>query len=195
MSTVAQRSTSRWIRSRPAAVVVAAPQRSAVLAAHLVEVAAGQLVDEVAQEPLPLRVAQADVGPEQALRLLVAVAEAAHLQLRVDPLRRARLRVELVRLRPADVVLAEDNPAAVKLAPALAVAVNRELADAVVVHPALALALEAEVVAEVVLLGRARQSPAWRSSMHSLQQAPIRMWRSVRVDRKPVPAAVLAIPC
>jgi hypothetical protein len=68
------------------------------------------------------------------------------------------------------------------------------------------VAVRAVVVAEVVeavalrlwlvtRFAQVPQFPAWRSSMPCSQRAPIPMWHSARVVRKPVPAVVSAIRC
>jgi hypothetical protein len=138
-------------------------------------VAARQAVVVVVAEAVPVRrvveVARVPVRREDEVvrvRLLLLRAVVPLLLLfQRRPVR--RLRVVAAELKPVPVAVV---PAGVEVA-----------------------AAEADRLWQVVAFAQVPQYPAWRSSMRCLQRAPIRMWRSVRVVRKPVPAVGSAIRC
>jgi hypothetical protein len=139
-------------------------------------VAARQAVVVVAEAVLVRRVVEVARVPVRReaevvrVRLLLLRAVVPLLLLfRRRPVR--RLRVVAAELKPVPVAVV---PAGVEVAAAEA---------------------EADRLWQVVVFGPVPQYPAWRSSMRCLQRAPIRMWRSVRVVRKPVPAVGSAIRC
>jgi hypothetical protein len=156
-----------WIKSR---LLVAVAPRAAV-EAEAVEVQAQRAAEAVVVQAQPRGLEQVPelVEEERAVqRLLPFLAQ-----------RLQRRPVRLLRLAAA-----VDRPVAV-------------VAAAVKVVARVAVEAEAVVVEHRQLLGidRAPQFPAWRLLMRCSQRVPIRMWRSARAARKPVPAVVSAILC
>jgi hypothetical protein len=163
--TDARRFTLLWIKSR---LLVAVAPRAAV-EDEAVEVQVHRAAAAVQAQPRGLEQVPELVEEERAVqRLLPFLAQ-----------RLQRRPVRLLRLAAA-----VDRPVAV-------VAVVARVVAKVAVED------EAVVVEHRQLLGidRAPQFPAWRLLMRCSQRVPIRMWRSARAARKPVPAVVSAIPC
>jgi hypothetical protein len=122
----------------------------------------------------------------EPVRRVVAVEELAQLPV---PAVEAQVPLEL---RLPLLPLSRQRP--VRLLRVVAVA-DKPVPAAVVRAVVEVAAAEADRLWPVVAFAQVPQFPAWRLLMRCSQRAPIRMWHSVRVVRKPAPAVVSAIRC
>ena len=135
----------------------------------------------------------AEAAAEAALRALdEAVRVRVHLavpevRLPLEPVAQWLLlfrALQLVTLRRLRQVVVDKLVAAEEAVPVAVAEVPLEVQEAVGLR-----------LWRATLFVRVLQFPAWRSLMCCSQQAPIQMWRSARVVRKPVPADASPIRC